>query len=150
MTQKVRNFLPFSPAKEGPLSDLDKVGPGLVDTIGRGIDRTKNKVTDSVSKMWQGTNIMPKFNLGLGFGPDPGAQEDTTAQKTEIENRNVNQKRTNINKNDSSIRTIIETLIGKIEIYVGPDDDEEKIKRLAREQITDAVIEAASAAGLTD
>lgn len=35
---KVRGFLPFSPAKEGPLSDLDKVGPGFTNTIAKGIN----------------------------------------------------------------------------------------------------------------
>jgi len=33
LTQGIRNFLPFSPAKEGPLADLDRVGRGLIDTI---------------------------------------------------------------------------------------------------------------------
>lgn len=38
-TEKIRNWLPFSPAKEGPLSDIDRVGFGLVDTIAQSIDK---------------------------------------------------------------------------------------------------------------
>ena len=34
---KVRNLLPFSPAKEGPLSDLHKTGLRFVETIAQGI-----------------------------------------------------------------------------------------------------------------
>jgi hypothetical protein len=34
---KVRNLLPFSPAKEGPLSDLHKTGLRFVETIAEGI-----------------------------------------------------------------------------------------------------------------
>jgi len=34
---KVRNLLPFSPAKEGPLSDLHKTGTRLIETIAEGI-----------------------------------------------------------------------------------------------------------------
>ena len=34
---KVRRFLPFSPAKEGPLSDIHKVGAGLLGTITAGL-----------------------------------------------------------------------------------------------------------------
>ncbi|NMB25453.1 MAG: phage tail tape measure protein [Firmicutes bacterium] len=36
-TQGIRDWLPFSPAKEGPLSDLDQVGTNFVDTIAGGI-----------------------------------------------------------------------------------------------------------------
>ncbi len=35
--QRVRNLLPFSPAKEGPLSDLDVSGQRLVDTLVSGV-----------------------------------------------------------------------------------------------------------------
>lgn len=38
LAQTLRDYLPSSPAKVGPLSDLDKVGPALVATIARGID----------------------------------------------------------------------------------------------------------------
>jgi len=37
VVQKVRKFLPFSPAKEGPLSTLDRTGPALVKTFAEGI-----------------------------------------------------------------------------------------------------------------
>jgi len=33
----VREYLPFSPARRGPLSDLDKVGPAMMQTIAAGI-----------------------------------------------------------------------------------------------------------------
>ena len=37
ITQKIRNFLPFSPAKEGPLKDLHLTGVRLVQTIAQNI-----------------------------------------------------------------------------------------------------------------
>ena len=33
LTQRIRDWFPFSPAKEGPLADLDKTGIGLVSTV---------------------------------------------------------------------------------------------------------------------
>lgn len=38
ITQKIRNFLPFSPAKEGPLKDLHLTGYRLIQTIARGVN----------------------------------------------------------------------------------------------------------------
>ena len=37
LTKKMRNFLPFSPAKEGPLSDIHLTGIRLIQTIAQGI-----------------------------------------------------------------------------------------------------------------
>jgi len=49
---KVRNFLPFSPAKEGPLSDLHKTGLRFVETIAEGIkgDSLIGKVSSVMKK----------------------------------------------------------------------------------------------------
>jgi hypothetical protein len=66
MTQKVRNFLPFSPAKEGPLSDLDKTGPGLVNTIVSGIDKARGKLDNTMNGLWPKFDLVPElknFNL---------------------------------------------------------------------------------------
>ncbi len=40
VASQLRAMLPFSPAKEGPLSDLDKTGPALVSTMAAGITAT--------------------------------------------------------------------------------------------------------------
>lgn len=37
VAERVRRFLPFSPAKEGPLAALDRSGPGLVKTFAEGL-----------------------------------------------------------------------------------------------------------------
>ncbi len=49
--QKVRNLLPFSPAKEGPLSDLDKVGPGFINTIIDGIKKSAGELINAVKAL---------------------------------------------------------------------------------------------------
>ena len=50
---KVRNLLPFSPAKEGPLSDLHKTGLRFVETIAEGIkeDSLTAKVSSIMKKV---------------------------------------------------------------------------------------------------
>ncbi|MGM0903059.1 MAG: phage tail protein [Bacillota bacterium] len=49
VASKVRNFLPFSPAKEGPLSDLDKLNFG--GPIKDSIAKAKRSVQNSMSSM---------------------------------------------------------------------------------------------------
>lgn len=76
VTQAVRRFLPFSPAKEGPLKDLDKLdfGGPITDSIERGlpkIETTLRKVLDvptNVSVAGVGgttaTNVTNITNMG--------------------------------------------------------------------------------------
>lgn len=67
---QLRAMLPFSPAKEGPLSDLDKTGPALVNTIAGGI--TASPITSAF-----GSAVSPMMGMtGGGSGinmPTPTA-----------------------------------------------------------------------------
>lgn len=49
VTSKIRDFLPFSPAKEGPLKDLDKLNFG--GTISLGIDKGADEVQKAMEDM---------------------------------------------------------------------------------------------------
>lgn len=63
VVQAARNFLPFSPAKEGPLSDLDKLNFG--GTIADGIYKGQSQVTKAMDRILQ----IPSYDdyaLGLG------------------------------------------------------------------------------------
>jgi len=60
-----REFLPFSPAKRGPLSDLDKTGPAMMSTIAEGLDGSPlQKRLDAVLQGIDGRA------LTLGIQPD--------------------------------------------------------------------------------
>ncbi|GAB6171989.1 hypothetical protein JCM15765_14670 [Paradesulfitobacterium aromaticivorans] len=64
IAQKVRDFLPFSPAKEGPLSDLDKLdfaGP-ITDSILGGIPQVEASMTSLLS--------MPDLSSRQGVSSD--------------------------------------------------------------------------------
>jgi methyl-accepting chemotaxis protein len=47
IASKARNKMPFSPAKEGPLSDLDKVGPAFVDVVAEGMESDADRVDEA-------------------------------------------------------------------------------------------------------
>jgi hypothetical protein len=51
LAKKARDFLPFSPAKTGPLSDLDKLdfGGPISDSINKAIPNVKGLLTDLVT-----------------------------------------------------------------------------------------------------
>jgi TP901 family phage tail tape measure protein len=58
----IDDHLPHSPAKEGPLSRLDKVGPGFVETIAEGIDKHKSKIQNVVGGLTTTMAIKPQLS----------------------------------------------------------------------------------------
>jgi len=48
---EIRDHLPSSPAKKGPLSDLDKVGPGAVETVASGIEDNRGAASRFAGSM---------------------------------------------------------------------------------------------------
>ena len=66
LAQKVRNFLPFSPAKEGPLSDLDKLdfGGPIADSI--------TGAMPTVSKLMSSLLQVPKIEPAIAGAPSGG------------------------------------------------------------------------------
>src|SRR5699024_2852643 len=64
---KVRNLLPFSPAKEGPLTDLHKLNFG--GTIADSIDRGKSTAIVAAQQMMDSIrhSVDPNINVGSSF-----------------------------------------------------------------------------------
>jgi len=54
IAQTARDKMPGSPAKEGPLSDIDKSGPGLVNEFASGISANVSQVEQAASDMASG------------------------------------------------------------------------------------------------
>src|SRR5690606_34425816 len=66
IAEKILSYLPQSPAEEGPLANLDRVGPGLVRTV-----------ADSIA----GADVSPilsAMNQALGHVPMPGVEDEGT------------------------------------------------------------------------
>jgi hypothetical protein len=60
MAEKIMDFLPQSPAKEGPLSKLDKVGEGFADVLGSGLMRAQNKLSGYMNSFLQPQLVTPE------------------------------------------------------------------------------------------
>lgn len=52
----IRDYLPFSPAKTGPLSDLDKSGEAIPATLAKGVTANREVFISAVSEMAAGVN----------------------------------------------------------------------------------------------
>jgi TP901 family phage tail tape measure protein len=64
----IRNLLPGSPAKEGPLRDLPKFGPGLTHGFAEGIIKGAHEVKAAVTMMLQPFNSPLTSNVGGSAG----------------------------------------------------------------------------------
>ena len=74
LTQRIRNWFPFSPAKEGPLADLDKVGLGLVDTVASSIDSAAGtgRLEDALSGALGSAVPLPMMDEPMATAPASG------------------------------------------------------------------------------
>ncbi|WP_018250315.1 phage tail tape measure protein [Orenia marismortui] len=145
LTQKVRNYLPFSPAKEGPLSDLDKTGPGFVNTIASGIDKTKNRISDTISNMW--TNVKDVSPVRFSpFGLIPNHNR-SLQENPSNDNRVINETNQSINESNTQKRTVIQFNEGAIQIEVSGENSQDIVKIL-REEFKTIILEAAASAGV--
>ncbi|MFW5988619.1 MAG: phage tail tape measure protein, partial [Desulfosudaceae bacterium] len=66
---KVREFLPFSDARRGPLSDLTASGKAIPKTIGEGIRKSSPEIDRAAKKALEGVS-RPRRSFLAGRGPD--------------------------------------------------------------------------------
>ena len=95
--QKIRNMLPFSDAKEGPLNQLTLSGTKVLTTLTTGIEKTENAPAEAVEKSFEKIDMTarPKEESR------PRTETDESETGEEPEQRSTTSKR----------RTIIEKLI---------------------------------------
>jgi len=75
---EIRDRLPSSPAKKGPLSDLDKVGPGAAETVASGLENSTDRVAQSADRF---AGSMGGMTQGTGQG---GGQTQVVIEKGAI------------------------------------------------------------------
>ncbi|MFW9878287.1 MAG: hypothetical protein ACFFG0_34835, partial [Candidatus Thorarchaeota archaeon] len=75
IVKSARDKLPFSPAKEGPLKDLDKTGPAFINTIIKGLKKRQPKlqeiVADLSANLSNVTNLEPRVNTEIPYSASP-------------------------------------------------------------------------------
>jgi phage-related protein len=114
IASKVANFLHFSVPDEGPLHDMDKSMPDMMDLMSTGIDDNTYKVENSVSNLASKikANVkIPTLNIGTSIS-------DNSASSSNSNNTN------NSTNSDNFKRMVIENVInldGK-ELYRGSAD----------------------------
>ncbi len=76
--QKVRNLLPFSDAKEGPLSTLTLSGQRMLETVSSGIDLSSElpaeRVRESLGKIELSGKKLGKVQLGSDVSDEPSGE----------------------------------------------------------------------------
>jgi TP901 family phage tail tape measure protein len=77
----IRDVLPFSDAKEGPLSDLTKTGVALIDTIVGGIEKQDGAVKDTLAKVLGGTPAGDPSQLKSVLDPNMGRRRGGDASR---------------------------------------------------------------------
>lgn len=96
---KVREYLPFSDAHEGPFSDLTLSGERLMQTIGTGAKQGGNGLLDAVTGIFDKVgNAIGGFDVGLGMpAPALASAGAVTTITTSIGNITVQTQATDAN-----------------------------------------------------
>ena len=68
--QMVRNLLPFSDAKEGPLSQLTRSGRAVLSTIAEGVPGSYGKLQAAVATGFEGIDLSPELPVKPDWGLD--------------------------------------------------------------------------------
>lgn len=127
MAKKVMDYLPQSPAKVGPLSRLDKVGPGLTQTIGKGVDKSREQVTGPLSNMWTESMIAEPKTIVRDYSPMSSISDSGFGNSKSVTTNNYN------NSNSQQQRSVKK--VDKIEIVIQDSGDSKQTAVDVRKEI---------------
>lgn len=80
----VRGYLPFSPAKRGPLQDIDKTGPALVSTIAEGVESNQGQLTSALQATLGATPLGMAGGAALDVASDAAQSVGGGGKRIEI------------------------------------------------------------------
>lgn len=115
--QKIRNMLPFSDAKEGPLSQLTLSGTKVLTTLTEGIKTVENTPAEAVEESFN------KINLSASPDKTTKAKTSEKIEKTELEKET--------STTNEGRKTVIEKLILNVDLKT--IEDLNKLKKLLDE-----------------
>ncbi|GAB6170788.1 hypothetical protein JCM15765_02660 [Paradesulfitobacterium aromaticivorans] len=88
---ELRKLLPFSDAKQGPLSRLTRSGRALIETFAYGMETRRSLLSDTMNSLLGGMNLSPELSPALAFGsegsysaPSVGLMERSSVNMREI------------------------------------------------------------------
>lgn len=80
--QRIRNMLPFSDAKEGPLSTLTLSGQRTMTTYAGGLEKASNAPAQAIEKgLGMANNVLEKTTLNAAVEPIPGNMAQAAEDK---------------------------------------------------------------------
>lgn len=125
---KIRNMLPFSDAKEGPLSTLTLSGRRVLETITTGIHQRDDMPADAVEDSFKGIDFtvtkkaVPKVNLREAINGEGGSDDRSSTGK----DKNVIIQKLLMNVDFSKIKDLKQLLklLAEIEDYTNGNGEE--------------------------
>lgn len=100
VVSKIRDYLPFSPAKEGPLKDI--MYPGITNSLAENIRKGKNRPLDEMAKLTEGIkgelpdNLSMSQNLDRNINTAVNAEAALTNTKAQTDLRGAITAQTNM------------------------------------------------------
>ncbi len=130
--QKIRNMLPFSDAKEGPLNQLTLSGTKVLTTLTSGIEKVENVPAEAVEKSFEKIDMTarPKEeprprteDSELETDEEPGQRSTTSKRRTIIEKLILNVDPKSIDELSKLLK-----LVDEIEDYVNSNNDDDGLE----------------------
>ncbi|WP_138751125.1 hypothetical protein [Paenibacillus sinopodophylli] len=118
--EKVREFLPFSDAKKGPLSQLTYSGGAVMTTLATGVNKQQGALQDAVSNAFAGTNMGMNVTA-TASGSTMAAGASFSAAGTNIAPTGVSTVAAPAAKANGDIN--VASLVGKIELHAKAGDN---------------------------
>lgn len=116
----VRRRLPGSPADTGPLSDLDQTGPGLVDTVASGMERSTGRLEQASGRVAMAADPRGqgrRGDRGAGGGGDTTAISRQISQLVQAMQRS--RQETTLELDGKTVARELEPLIGESAVFAG-------------------------------
>lgn len=129
--QKIRNLLPFSDAKEGPLSTLTLSGNRVLQTVSTGIEQSENLPAKAVEKSFEKVNLTTKQSvnrIALDNGSTEQAAEKRANGSEKEKGKTFIIQKLIISPDMNKLKDInkLFTLIGELEDKINSNAEEEK------------------------
>lgn len=130
--QKIRNMLPFSDAKEGPLNQLTLSGTKVLTTLTTGIEKTENAPAEAVEKSFEKIDMTarpkeesrPRTETDESeTGEEPEQRSTTSKRRTIIEKLILNVDPKSIDEMSKLLK-----LVDEIEDYVNSNNDDDGLE----------------------
>lgn len=130
--QKIRNMLPFSDAKEGPLNQLTLSGTKVLTTLTSGIEKVENAPAEAVEKSFEKIDMTarPKEESRPRTEADESETDEEPRQRSTTSKRRTIIEKLILNVDPKSIDELSKLLklVDEIEDYVNSNNDDDGLE----------------------